>query len=112
MESLKAQSMGLGTGQFIRDYLLREGEAYAHEIYRALKDEKEFRGLTMGSTTNFYRYFYILRNLGAVQKTGRTEPSSRSGFDRVYYKITAGFESRDEIWDNPQKEMKLKRLKQ
>ncbi len=107
MESLKAKGVGLGTGQFIRDYLLREKKAYPHEIYRALKDEKEFRGLTMGSATNFYRYFYILRKLGAVQKTGRTEPSSRSGIDRVYYKMTEGFEVRDEIWDNPQKEMKL-----
>ena len=109
MESLKAKGIGLGTGQFIRDYLLREGEAYAHEIYRALKDEKEFRGLTMGSATNFYRYFYILRKLGAVQKTGRTEPSSRKGFDRVYYKITLGFEDRDDLWMNPQKVWKLKR---
>lgn len=112
MESLKEKGIGLGTGQFIRDYLLREGEAYAHEIYRALKDEKEFKGLTMGSASSFYRYFYILRKLGALQKTGRIEPSSRSGFDRVYYKMTAGFDDRDKIWNNPQKEMRLERLKQ
>jgi len=107
MESMiKAQNMDLGTGQFIRDYLLRAGEAYPYEIYRALKDEKEFKGLTMGSATNFYRYFYILRKLGAVQKTGRVEPSSRRGMDRVYYKMTVGFEGRDDIWNNPQKEMR------
>lgn len=111
MESLKTQKIGLGTGQFIRDYLLREGEAYPHEIYRALKDEKEFRGLTMGSATNFYRYFYILRKLGAVQKTGRTEPSSRSGMDRVYYRVALGFEGRDDIWNNPQKAMYVEEQK-
>lgn len=106
MESMKAQSIGLGTGQFIRDYLLRTGEAYPYEIYRALKDEKEFKGLTMGSATNFYRYFYILRRLGAIQKTGQVEPSSRGGMDRIYYKMTEGFDDRDDIWNNPQKEMK------
>jgi len=110
MESIKAQSMGLGTGQFIRDYLLKAGEAYPHEIYRTLKDEKEFRGLSTGSVTNFYRYFYILRKLGAVQKTGRTEPSSRGGMDRVYYRVTVEFEERDKLWSNPQKALgELKR---
>ena len=103
MEKVAGGIWVLPTGRFIRDYLMEHGEAYPYEIYLALKDEREFRGFKIGSPTNLYRYFYILRELGAIRKTGKTEPSSRGGYDRIYYEITPGFERRDNIWRAPQK---------
>ena len=52
-------------------------------------------------------YFGVLKRLGRVEETGRTEPSTIQEYhppapDRVYYRLTEkGKEAPDEYWSNP-----------
>lgn len=96
------------TGIFIRDYLLEHGEGYPMQIWRALK---EARGsLKTGSYKSFAsNYIWILKKLGLIERTLRTEPASNPAFyDRVYYRITPGKE-KSRKWAYPQRSLDPRR---
>jgi len=97
-----ASPFSVPTGLFIRDYLLKHGEGYAQEIWRALKKERAKLGLSVSSYNTFYNnYIRILRKLGLITEV-RREPSSRPYLkQRVYFKITPGCEN-DPRWRAPQ----------
>jgi len=95
------------TALFIHDYLLENGEAYAFEIWKALRDYRRSLGIKVCTYDNFRRnYIYILKKLGLIRKV-REEPGKR-GFNRVYYEIVPGKEDAVE-WVNPQKYFKLRK---
>ena len=79
---------------FIRDYLISHKEAYPYEIYKAYKS---FRKIT---PQTFYTYIWTLEKLGLIVRTGRTEPSTKGRFNKVYYKINPS-KIDDENWINP-----------
>lgn len=79
---------------FIRDYLLGVKEAYPYQIYQ---EYKKIRKIT---PQTFYTYIWVLEKLGLIIRTGKTEPSSKGKFDRVYYKINP-YKVDDEAWVNP-----------
>ena len=92
----------VGTGEFIRDFLLRHGEAYPNQVYSAFRKEyKKERYVT--SYASFRKYFYILKELGLIEFL-REEPSSKGGFSRRIYRITPGKED-SEKWLSPQVEL-------
>ena len=98
------KEMTVSTGEFVRNYLLEHKEAYIFEIYRALNEYKRQFGLIRGSYGSFRaNYINKLKKIGAIQFV-REEKSSVTEFkNRRYYRITQGFEKRDDIWSNPQK---------
>jgi len=90
------------TGLFIRDYLLEHGEAYAQEIWRALKKARATAGLHCCSYSSFRtNYIYVLKKLGLIEAV-RTERARKGWYRRVYYRIVQGREN-DPRWIAPQK---------
>jgi len=91
----------VSTSAFIRDYLVENGEAYVFEIYRALKSRKrEVMGdVKLPSYQSFWRYIWVLENLGLIRKT-RKEPTR---FGKAFYRIVPGQED-NPVWRNPQRE--------
>lgn len=95
----------LHCGLFIRDYLLQKEnkEANISEIHKAYKDET---GQRM-KYSSFTAYFQVLKLLGWVEPTGRTEDSipqqwSEEFSPKVYYKLTdKGESSTEDEWKNP-----------
>jgi len=75
------------TGLAIREYLQYVGEGYPYEFYVCFKKVKPTT-----SYASVRRYFYILKKLGLIEPV-RTEPSSKGGFPRTYYRIV--------IYDDP-----------
>lgn len=75
------------TGLAIREYLAYVGEGYPYEFYVCFKKVKPTT-----SYASVRRYFYILKKLGLIEPV-RTEPSSKGGFPRTYYRIV--------IYDDP-----------
>lgn len=89
------------TGLFIRDYLLKHGEAYAQEIWRALKVARKSVGLSACTYQSFRtNYIYVLKKLGLIEPV-RTERVRKGWFRRVYYRIVPGREN-DPRWGCPQ----------
>jgi len=81
-------------------------EEKAEDIYqRELK--RISRKFTHMRYHSFLVYFGVLKRLGWVEETGRTEPSTIQEYhppapDRVYYRLTEkGKEAADEYWSNP-----------
>jgi len=81
-------------------------EEKAKDIYqRELK--RISRKFTHMRYHSFLVYFGVLKRLGWVEETGRTEPSTIQEYhppapDRVYYRLTEkGKEAADEYWSNP-----------
>ena len=111
------------TGLFIREYLTTHGEGYAQEMWRKLK---ESRRMAFGkkrphvcSYDSFKRnYIYVLKKLGLIEKVREeTNPTNPVWHKRVYYRIVKGKEGVvpgefvSDIWENPQKEFRLKQYK-
>jgi len=81
-------------------------EEKAENIYqRELK--RISRKFTHMRYHSFLVYFGVLKRLGWVEETGRTEPSTIQDYhppapDRMYYRLTEkGKEAPDEYWSNP-----------
>jgi len=81
-------------------------EEKAEDIYqRELK--RISRKFTHMRYHSFLVYFGVLKRLGWVEETGRTEPSTIQEYhppapDRAYYRLTEkGKEAPDEYWSNP-----------
>jgi hypothetical protein len=81
-------------------------EEKAEEIYqRDLK--KVSRKFTHMRYHSFLMYFGVLKRLGWVETTGKTEASNlQDNYDkapsRIYYRLTQkGREASDELWSNP-----------
>lgn len=92
------------TGRFIRDFLSKHGEAYAYQVWRALKEKRASMGLRVGSPIVVYRYFKMLKEMGMVEETGRVEETSKKSpiAKRKYYRIIGDMNS--PIWEDVQKE--------
>jgi hypothetical protein len=81
-------------------------EEEAEDIYQK-EVRKVSRKFTHMRYHSFLVYFGVLKRLGWVEATGRTEPSSlqdnfSSAPDRVYYRLTPeGLKAGDELWSNP-----------
>jgi len=85
------------TGDAIREYLLRVGVGHPHGFYSEFK--------RMKPTTSYgsvRRYFYILREIGLVERVG-TAPG-RGRWPRSLYRIVPGMED-DPRWGRPQVEL-------
>ena len=83
------------TSLAIREFMLKRGETYPAEFYRA------FRAVRPKTTyKNITWYFWILRRLKLIERT-RTEPG-KGIFPRQYHRIVPGREN-DPRWHSPQK---------
>jgi len=91
------------TGEFIRDYLQKEGEAYIHETWMAFQDDLREYGLEWwGKYSSFRRYFYILKKLGLIEFT-REEPSEKPQLQpRRYYRVVPEYSDLKRAWRKPQ----------
>lgn len=97
----RASPFAVPTGLFIRDYLLAHGEAYAQEIWRALKEKRREMGLKVCSYNTFWvNYIRNLKALGLITEVrrGKAPPGLKR---KVYFMITPGRED-DPAWLNPQ----------
>jgi len=89
-------------GEFIRDYLLKRGEAYIHEAWRAFKEDLRARGLRWwGSYSSFRMHFYILLRLGLVRRVRRGPAGRPHLIDRSYYEAVPENLDVDVAWRNP-----------
>jgi len=91
------------TGEFIRSYLQKKGEAYIHETWMAFQDDLRKYGLEWwGKYSSFRRYFYILKKLGLIEFT-HEKPSEKPQLQpRRYYKVVERYAGLDEVWTKPQ----------
>jgi DNA-binding PadR family transcriptional regulator len=75
--------------QFIRDYLIENGEASPYDILKAIRSlakEEKMRGVSYQSIRNC---FWWLKKLGLIEPSGRTEPSEKPYLQpKVYYRLT------------------------
>jgi hypothetical protein len=110
------ERFGPNTGIIIRDYLKeRGGIGYPYEAWNYYRErlkesiqgkvdhklEVEYHVATYQS---FYRYFYILENLGLIRKSGNPQ-HGKAKIPRQYYEVTSAgvFEERfDPLWKHPQ----------
>jgi hypothetical protein len=90
------------TSLFIRDYLLEHKEAYAQQIWRALREQRKKLNIYYGSYNSFWvNYFRNLIALGLIEEV-RRETSARGLKKRKYFRIKPGYED-DPRWINIQK---------
>ena len=96
-------SGAIQTGRFIRDYLLRVGEAYPYRVWKELKAARESHGLKVCSPLGMYKYFKMLKDMGVLEPTGRVEVSERKSpiALRRYYRVIRGKEN-SPVWDDVQ----------
>ncbi|GAI17982.1 unnamed protein product, partial [marine sediment metagenome] len=102
------------TGEFVRQRLMEAGDrgvviADLHTERKEHWEELELRPVR-GVYQSFARFFYWLFQLGFIEKTGETEPSSGKGddyklqSDRTYYRITpVGIGADIDKWSNPRR---------
>lgn len=94
------------TGIWIRDALIKKGEAHIHELY--IEHKRDLRSINKdyktGEYQNFRTYFYVLRKLGLVEETRKEAPPQKANkpwlHDRTYYRVVKGREE-DPAWQNP-----------
>jgi len=96
---LSKRAWEIPTGTFIRDLLLAYKEAYAYEIWKALRDEREKAGIIAPTYHSFRNYMRILRRLGLIRLV-RVERAIR-GWPRRYFAIVPGMEDHP-AWYHPQ----------
>lgn len=83
--------MPVGTGIYIKQYLLENGEAYPYEIWKRLKQQREEEGMKSPTYESFYtNYIWKADQLGLIRKT--QEEESKGKFDRQYYEMSPGEE--------------------
>jgi hypothetical protein len=110
------ERFGPRTGELIRDYLKEYGGAgypyeawnyYREKLREAMpekcdgKAESEYH---IGTYQSFYRYFYILENLGVIKKHG-TPQYGKAKIPRQYYTITSPQfynPEYDQLWEHVQ----------
>jgi len=98
------------TGEFIRNYLLKQKVAHGYEIWNALRLARleaglvDAEGRTRVSTYHNFmvNYIYVLKKLGLIELV-KKGPSTRAGMSlpRHYYRIVPGREN-DHRWAHPQ----------
>jgi len=92
-------------GLFIRDYLMQKGEAYPYEIFRAYREEQKKHGWKKSSYHSFWRYFYILRELGLIRRSGKTKKGKyENTLEQVYYRAVKR-RINSPLWKTPQKKL-------
>jgi DNA-binding PadR family transcriptional regulator len=87
------------TGLFIRDFLMAYKEAYAYEVWRALRETRKSAGLTWPEYRSFWNQWRILEKLGLIRLVRVERGLGR--YYRRYYSITPGFEDHP-AWRHPQ----------
>jgi len=95
-------------GVFVREYLLRVGEDYIQNIWRAYKKWCLKNGFNPPSYQSFRSYFWHLKDLGLVELS-RVEESN-FGIERHYYRVKKGKEN-SEAWQDPLKAKGLRKKK-
>ncbi|MDI6886853.1 MAG: hypothetical protein QMD22_11055, partial [archaeon] len=106
-----------GTGEIIRDYLKGKGVGYPYDAWRYYKmclrkiypelievpgDKKTKKAEVVYHTadySSFYRYFYILEELGLIERV--KSEYGRAKIPRVYFKIVPEMKD-SEAWYKPQ----------
>lgn len=87
------------TGLFIRDFLLAYKEAYAYEVWKALREEREKAGIIAPEYRSFWNTWRILEKLKLIRLVRVERGLGR--FYRRYHSITPGFEYHP-AWYHPQ----------
>ena len=91
------------TGEFIREYLLRHGEAYIYEVWNAFRKKLLEMGLKWwGDYNSFRKYFNYLQKLNLIRFV-REEPAEQPWMaPRRYYTIVPENIDVIEAWTRPQ----------
>ena len=110
------ERFGPRTGKIIREYLKeRGGVGYPYEAWNYYRekikesipgrvDHKLESEYHIASYHGFYKYFYILENLGLIRKIGPPQ-HGKAKIPRQYYEVVSDevFEERfDPLWERPQ----------
>jgi len=91
----------LPTGTFIRDFLLAYKEAYAYEVWKALKKERRERELIAPTYRSFWNTWSILRKLELIRLVRVEQPLPKAKWYRRYFTIVPGMEDHP-AWYHPQ----------
>jgi len=94
----------VGTGLWIRDYLLKHKKDYIMSIWRAFCKFMAKKGYKKPSYTSFSNYIRLLRRVGLLENVGRRVASRLTAYHKVYVRIVPGTEE-SEIWKAPQQYM-------
>ncbi|MCR6691597.1 MAG: hypothetical protein MRT15_04335 [archaeon YNP-LCB-003-016] len=91
------------TGEFIREYLLRHGEAYIYEVWDAFRRTlREMDLKWWGDYNSFRKYFNYLQKLNLIRFV-REEPSEYPWLEpRRYFTIVHENADVIEAWTRPQ----------
>jgi len=91
-------------GEFIREFLKKNGPSYPHEVYRAYCEYLQSHGYNPPSYKTVLTYFYVLKKIGLIKEVKR-EKIRDTGYPwdiRVYYDLVEEkINSPD--WHNPWK---------
>jgi hypothetical protein len=87
--------------RWIRGYLLEVGEDYGYRTWKKYRDFQLRAGLKPVTYRAFLTYFWLLQQMGLLERT-REEPGARTPhLPRIYYRVVPGKRD-DPLWSkNP-----------
>lgn len=99
-------------GLFTKQYFVKNGEACAADIYRALSEEIERinqerieigeKGFRRPNYSSFSRYFHWFLILGLIERTNKREPAIYDFLQkRVFYRLTGKGKAEVKAWADP-----------